>query len=359
MSPILDELIWFRLDLSVLFYNLKMNQTAVILVNLGTPDSPSLSDVRRYLFQFLNDRRVIDLPWIPQKILVNLIIVPFRAPKSTKLYEKLWSEKGSPLLYYSEQVTAELQIRIGERYQLFNAMRYGNPDLKVILKQVENCQFKKIIILPLFPQYASATTGSVFELVMKQINGWKTFPEIQLISSFHDHPAFIKAFAARASAYEISAYDHVIFSFHGLPLRQINKLHPGKDCLSCKCVTETISEGKLCYKAACYETARLIANEIGLSVKDYSVSFQSRLSKNWMSPFTDKTLIDKAKSGIKNILIFAPSFVADCLETKVEIEAEYSELFKEHGGEHLQMVESLNNHEAWIDGLEQMVTELG
>jgi len=335
-----------------------MDQTAVILVNLGTPDSPTLPDVRRYLFQFLNDRRVIDLPWVLQKALVNLIIVPFRAPKSTKLYEQLWSEKGSPLLYYSEQVAAEIQIRLGDPYRVFNAMRYGNPDLKVILKQIEKQIFKKIIILPLFPQYASATTGSVFELITRQISSWQTYPNIQMISSFQDHPAFIRAFATRGSNYDVASFDHVLFSFHGLPLRQINKLHPGQDCLSCACSKETIPQGKLCYKAACYETARLIAAEMGLSSNLYSVTFQSRLSKNWMSPFTDKVLIEKAKSGTKRILVFAPSFVADCLETKVEIEKEYSHLFRENGGEHLQMVESLNDNKEWIDGLEQMITEI-
>jgi protoporphyrin/coproporphyrin ferrochelatase len=335
-----------------------MDQTAVILINLGTPDSPKLSDVRRYLFQFLNDRRVIDLPWILQKALVNLIIVPFRAPKSTKLYEQLWSEKGSPLLYYSEQVSTEIQSRLGDGYRIFNAMRYGNPDLKEILNQVETGNFRKIIFLPLFPQYASATTGSVNELIMKKISNWQTFPEIHMVSSFHDHPAFIKAFAAQASKYDIPSFGYVLFSFHGLPLRQINKLHPGKDCLTCACRTETITEGKLCYKAACYETARLIASEIGLQTTDYSVTFQSRLSKNWMSPFTDKTLIEKAHAGIKKILIFAPSFVADCLETTVEIEYEYTHLFREHGGEHLQLAESLNGHKEWIDGLEKMIAEL-
>ena len=335
-----------------------MDQTAVILVNLGTPDSPALSDVRRYLFQFLNDRRVIDLPLIPQKILVNLIIVPFRSPGSTKLYKRLWSEKGSPLLYYSEQVAADIQTRIGDQYVIFNAMRYGNPDLKKILKDVEKQNFKRLIIIPLFPQYASATTGSVYELIMKQISSWLTFPEIKMVSRFHDHPAFIEAFAAQGAKYDVASYDHVLFSFHGLPLRQINKLHPGKDCLTCLCKTETIPEGKLCYKAACYETARLIAAKMGLPDNEFSISFQSRLSKNWMSPFTDKVLIEKAKTGTKRILVFAPSFVADCLETKVEIEYEYGHLFKEHGGEHLQMVESLNDNAAWIDGLEKIIKEL-
>lgn len=333
-----------------------MDQTAVILVNVGTPDSPAVADVRRYLFQFLNDRRVIDLPWLLQKILVNLIIVPFRAPKSAKLYQKLWNEKGSPLLYYSEQVAEKLQLRIGGDYRIYNAMRYGNPSLEKILKQIENQNFKKIIILPLFPQYASATTGSVSELILAKISHWNAIPELQLINHFHDHPAFINAFADQAANYQVANWDHVIFSFHGLPLRQINKVHPEIDCTECLCKTQSIEEGKFCYQAACYETARLIAVKIGLSTSDYSVSFQSRLTKNWMTPFTDVVLVKKAKEGIKKTLIFAPAFVADCLETKVEIGDEYKLLFKKHGGEDLQLVESLNDHDCWIEGLNQIIT---
>jgi len=333
-----------------------MDQTAVILVNVGTPDSPAVADVRRYLFQFLNDRRVIDLPWLLQKLLVNLIIVPFRAPKSARLYQQLWNENGSPLLYYSKQVEEKLQLRIGESYKIYNAMRYGNPSLESALKLIENQNFKKVIVLPLFPQYASATTGSVSEYILSKISHWNSIPELRLISHFHDHPAFIEAFAFQAAKYKMHKWDHVIFSFHGLPLRQISKVHPKIDCTECLCKKQSIEVGKFCYQAACYETARLIAAKIGLSDYDYSISFQSRLTKNWMSPFTDELLVQKAKGGIKKILIFAPSFVADCLETKVEIEQEYSILFKKHGGEHLQLVESLNAHDGWIDSLKQIIT---
>lgn len=332
-----------------------MGQTAVILVNVGTPDSPSVTDVRKYLSQFLNDRRVIDLPWLLQKALVNLVIVPFRAPKSAKLYQQLWSEKGSPLLYYSQHVKEKLQLRMGENYQLFNAMRYGHPGLENALEQIKNKAFKKIIVLPLFPQYASATTGTVFQFILSEISRWNTIPELRLINHFHDHPAFIEAFTLQAAKYKSHNWDHVIFSFHGLPLRQINKVHPGRDCKECLCKSESVMEGKLCYQAACYETARLITQKAGISQDRYSVSFQSRLTKNWMSPFTDKILIQKAKEGVKNILVFAPSFVADCLETKIEIEKDYQRLFREHGGGNLQLVESLNDHDFWIEGLEQII----
>ena len=332
-----------------------MDQTAVILVNVGTPDSPTTGDVRKYLSQFLNDRRVIDLPWLLQKMLVNLVIVPFRAPKSAKLYQQLWNEKGSPLLYYSESAATKLQVRMGDTCQVFNAMRLGNPGLDRILKQIKDQSFNKVIVLPLFPQYASATTGSIFELVLSEMSSWNTIPELHLINHFHDHPAFITAFAAQAEKYQNIKWDHILFSFHGLPLRQINKVHPGCDCAQCLCKTETIEDGKLCYQAACYETARSIALKAGFSNDHYSVSFQSRLDKNWMSPFTDKVLIKKAEEGIKNILVFAPSFVADCLETKIEIEKDYEILFRKHGGGHLQLVESLNDHDSWIDGLEQII----
>lgn len=333
-----------------------MDQTAVVLVNVGTPDSPSVADVRLYLSQFLNDRRVIDLPWLLQKVLVNLIIVPFRAPKSAKLYQKLWTEKGSPLLYYSMQVTEKLQLRMGDNYKIYNAMRYGSPSVENILNYIEYQNYKKIIILPLFPQYASATTGTVSEFILAKISRWNEIPELRLINHFHDHPAFIDAFAIQAARYEVAKWDHVIFSFHGLPLRQISKVHSEVDCNECLCKIQSIEEGRFCYQAACYETARLIASKIGLSTNDYSISFQSRLTKNWMSPFTDEMLIQKAKAGIKKILVFAPSFVADCLETKVEIEEEYGILFKKHGGEQLQLVESLNDHDCWIEGLNQIIT---
>ena len=335
-----------------------MDQTAVILVNVGTPDSPKVADVRRYLFEFLNDPRVIDLPWLLRKVLVNLIIVPFRAPKSSKLYQRLWNENGSPLLYYSRQVTQKLQLRMGADYQIYNAMRYGTPSLKDVLKHIEFQDYNKIIVLPLFPQYASATTGSVSEFILTEISHWNIIPQLLLINHFHDHPAFTGAFALQAAKYDVANWEHVIFSFHGLPLSQINRIHPAMDCNNCLCKTETIDNGKFCYQASCYETARLIAQRLGLSINDYSISFQSRLTKNWMSPFTDETLIQKAKSGIKKILIFAPSFVADCLETKIEIEKEYSTLFKKYGGEKLQLVESLNDHDSWIEGLNQIITPL-
>ncbi|MDP2336682.1 MAG: ferrochelatase [Bacteroidota bacterium] len=334
---------------------METKKTAVILINVGTPDEPTVKAVRRYLSEFLNDRRVIDIPLVLQKILVNLIIVPFRAPKSTKLYERLWTEKGSPLLYFSEQVQDELQQKLDSRADVFLAMRYGNPSMGKALAAIQKGNYDRLIILPMFPQYASSTSGTAIQAVMDQVRTWNTIPEIHAINQFYDHPAFLDAFADRIQSYQPEKYDHVIFSFHGLPNRHLEKNHPDKPIQSCNCENGLPEFGKFCYKATCYQTTRELVNRLGLKSGQYSVSFQSRLSKNWMTPFTDQNLVGLAKSGSKNLLVVAPSFVADCLETTVEIGLEYKELFVANGGQNLQMVESLNDSPQWIYALEKIL----
>ena len=333
------------------------NRTAVLLVNVGTPDEPKVSAVRRYLFQFLNDRRVIDLPLIPQKLLVNLIIVPFRAPKSTKLYEMLWTDEGSPLVVNAEKNRAELQKKLGADYEVITAMRYQNPSLKKALHQVRDKRFGKMIVVPVFPQYASSTTGTIAQFVSQEMARWTVIPELKIISQFYDHPQFINAFADRIRGYKPESWDHIVFSFHGLPNRQVDKIHPEVKSTNCTCETVMPEHGKYCYKATCYETVRLLAAELQLKKEDYSVSFQSRLTKNWLKPFTDELLIEKAKGGTKRVLVVAPAFVADCLETTVEIGIEYQDLFVKHGGEKVQLVESLNDHPLWIDTLKQLIID--
>ncbi len=334
---------------------MKTKKTAVILINVGTPDEPKVRAVRRYLFEFLNDRRVIDLPLVVQKILVNLIIVPFRSPKSTKLYQRLWTEKGSPLLYYSEQVQTELQEKLASKADVFMAMRYGNPSIGKALAAIQKGNYDQLIILPMFPQYASSTNGTAIQAVMDQIKKWNTIPEIHAINQFYDHPAFLDAFAERIQSYQPEEYDHIIFTYHGLPNRHLEKNHPDESIKTCNCETSLPEFGQYCYKATCYQTTRELVQRLGLKPGQYSVSFQSRLSNNWMTPFTDKNLISRAKQGNKKVLVAAPAFVADCLETTVEIGWEYKELFMENGGEKLQMVESLNDSPRWISGLEEML----
>jgi len=334
---------------------MKTTKTAVILINVGTPDKPTVKAVRRYLTEFLNDRRVIDIPLVLQKILVNLIIVPFRAPKSTKLYQRLWTDKGSPLLYYSQQVQAGLQKKLDSKADVFMAMRYGNPSIGKALSAIQKGNYDRLVIFPMFPQYASSTNGTAIQAVIDQIRKWNTIPETHVVNQFYDHPAFLEAFTERIQSYQPENFDHIVFSYHGLPNRHLEKNHPEESINTCNCETSLPEFGKFCYKATCYQTTRELAGRLGLKVGQYSVSFQSRLSNNWMTPFTDQNLISRAKQGSKKILVVAPAFVADCLETTVEIGWEYKEMFIENGGENLQMVESLNDSPRWIAAMEEIL----
>ena len=330
-------------------------KSAVLLINLGTPDSPSVGDVRSYLSQFLNDPRVIDIPWLLRKILVNLIIVPFRAPKSAKIYQKLWTSDGSPLLVISQQVKDLMQTKLGNDYQVFLAMRYKNPSIPAVLEEIRKQNFSKIIVLPMFPQYASASTGSAFDEVMRVVRSWWVIPDIQFISQYYDHPLFVDALIARARQYNLEEYDHVLFSYHGLPERQVDKVYDEGLCSDHDCENEITDENKYCYKATCYATTRLIASRLNIDKTRYTVCFQSRLDKKWLMPFSDEVVKECAEKGMKKILVFSPAFTADCLETIIEIGDEYQEIFKEHGGEKVQLVESLNTHPLWIDCLVDLV----
>ena len=328
---------------------------ALLVINLGTPDRPEKKDVRRYLRQFLNDHRVIDIPWLAQKLLVNFIIIPFRVANSTRLYKMLWTTEGSPLKVYLDRLTEKLRTRLEGKYHIYKAMRYQKPDLKVTLEKIYTDNIDELIVFPMFPQYASSSTGSVADKVFTIVKKWEAFPQIRLISNFYSHPAFISAFANKILQYNPSGYEHIIFSYHGLPVRHIHKIHPGINCENCICENEMTSFGTFCYKATCYETTRLLTSKLNILKSRYTVSFQSRLSKNWLTPFTDKLILELAQKGTKRILCVAPSFVADCLETTVEIEYEYHELFKKYGGEQLTLVKSLNDSNEWVDAIAEII----
>ena len=331
-------------------------QTGVLLVNLGTPDSPSVKDVRRYLFEFLNDPRVIDIPAIARFFLVNFIIVPFRAPKSAKIYKQLWTENGSPILIYGNSLKEKLQMELGDEFDVKLAMRYQNPGLESVLAEMEKQNYKKIIVLPLFPHYASASTGSVIEKVMELISKWWIIPELKFINQFYDDSGFINTIVERAKKYTLTDYDHILFSYHGLPVRQVDKVYgDGTLCSEHDCEKEINEENKFCYKATCYETTKLLAQKLNIPKEKYTVCFQSRLNKNWLEPFTDEVIIKLAKKGSKKLLVFSPAFVADCLETTVEIGIEYQKLFEENGGEKIQLVESLNDHPMWVTALKEII----
>ena len=331
------------------------NKTGVLLINLGTPDSPSVADVRSYLSQFLNDPRVIDIPWLMRKILVNLIIVPFRAPKSAKIYQKLWTANGSPLLYYSNRVKELLQKDLSDDYEVYLAMRYKNPSIPAIMEQMRKRNFSRIIVLPLFPQYASASTGSAHDEVMRVLRKWWVIPDVTFISQYYDHPAFAGAIVDIGRKYPHEQFDHVLFSYHGLPERHVDKVYDDGLCADHNCENEITEENKFCYKATCYATTRMLAESLNIPKEKYTVCFQSRLDEKWLKPFSDKVVEECAKKGMKKILVFSPAFTADCLETIIEIGEEYQHIFKEHGGEKVQLVESLNDHPLWISCLKEIV----
>ncbi len=328
---------------------------ALVLINIGTPDKPEKSAVKKYLTEFLNDKYVIDIPWLLRKILVNLIIIPFRVKNSTSLYKRLWTDEGSALLYYQNSLVKKLNDKYGGEYDVFSAMRYGNPSLEKVLKQIDKKGYEELTILPMYPQYATSTTLSTKLKVEEILKKIKAKVKYSFINQFYAHPSFIKAFAYQIKQCAYQDFDHIIFSYHGLPVRQVEKLHENVKSDSCTCHLKMPEHGTYCYKATCYETTRLLVKALDLDKEKYSVSFQSRLSKNWLTPFTDVNLIKLAETGKKKVLVVAPAFVTDCLETVIEIGWEYKEMFKEKGGEALELVPSLNDSDVWVEAIGEIL----
>jgi ferrochelatase len=239
--------------------------------------------------------------------------------------------------------------------KVYGAMRYGNPSLVSTLQQIKNDGIQEVTVLPLFPQYASSTTGTVVAKIFKETAKWHTIPAIRIVDQFYDHPAFIKAFANRIKSFKPESFNHIIFSYHGLPERQITKIHPSVPCQNCNCSNEIPGHGTFCYKATCYATTRLLISHLNISSQKTTTTFQSRLSKNWLTPFTDETILALAHKDVKRILVVAPAFVADCLETIVEIE-DYNLLFQKHGGQELVLVPSLNDEDDWVNGILEIIS---
>jgi len=332
--------------------------TGVLLINLGTPDSPKVGDVRKYLSQFLNDPRVIDLPWLWRKILVNLIIVPFRSPKSAKIYRELWDRSGgeSPLLVHGNELVRKMQKNFPEGLVRFHlAMRYGNPSIPDVLGEMYAHRYDELIVVPLYPHYASASSGSTVEEVFRCMKDWYVLPEIKVTGQFYHREEFIASFVENTSQFNLDEYDHILFSYHGLPERQVDKVYDEGLCRDKNCENEVTPENKLCYKATCFATTRRLVEALDLDEERTTTAFQSRLDKNWIEPFSDKIVEELARKGNKKILVFSPAFVADCLETLIEIEDEYLEIFQEHGGEELQLVPSLNAQDHWVEGLTKII----
>ncbi|HLT07832.1 MAG TPA: ferrochelatase [Cyclobacteriaceae bacterium] len=333
----------------------------VMLVNVGTPDSTSTADVRKYLREFLMDKRVIDIPFISRWFLINFIVAPFRAPKSAKEYRKLWTDRGSPLLFHAEDLRTKLLDQLSpDQYQIEIAMRYQSPSIQTALDNFKKANVKRIIVLPLFPQYASASTGTVADKVMEVVKDWQVIPSISFVNDFVDHPLFLEAWAEIGKEWMAKAdYDMYLFSYHGLPERQILKASCDGYCqLSDKCCSVKTKKNQYCYRAQCFYTTRIIAERLNLPADKVRTSFQSRLLKDpWIRPYTDDVVDELAAEGKRRVLAFSPAFVADCLETTIEVGEEYQEQFLAKGGERWDLVPSLNSHDTWVACVKDIILQ--
>lgn len=322
----------------------------VMLMNLGSPDSTEVKDVSRYLKEFLMDGRVIDYPWLLRTLLVKGIIVPFRAPKSAEAYKTIWTKEGSPLVVLTKQLQAAVQELVPEKVVI--SMRYGNPSPEAAFNELMQAVpgLEEVILLPLYPHYAMSSYETAVEHVMETYRD-KKFPfRIQTISAFYNDPAYIAAMVENIRPYLNQEYDHVLFSYHGVPGRHIRKSDTtGVHCLKvADCCNVASAAHKTCYRHQAFVTTRLIAEQLQLPKEKYSISFQSRLGKGWLEPFTDVRLEEMPNEGIKKLLVLCPAFVSDCLETLEEIEERGKETFMEAGGESFAMIPCLNTHPAWV-----------
>lgn len=330
------------------------SRTGVLLVNLGTPDAPTTPAVRRYLKEFLSDPDVIDLPGPARWLLVRLLIVPFRSPRSAAAYRSIWTPEGSPLLVHSRALLAGLRARL-PRTPIELAMRYGRPGIRPALERLVAAGCRTVRALALYPQEARSTTGSTRRAVDEAARTLPVPPRIEHLPVFHHDRGFLDAWAqvARESFEEFSP-DHVLFSFHGLPERHVLEADAsGVHCLrSPDCCEPLREENRGCYRAQCYATARAIASRLDLEPERVSVAFQSRLGRTpWIRPYTDVTIRALGARGTRRLAVLCPAFVADCLETLEEIGLRGAETFRATGGGELHLVPSLNAHPAWVEAL--------
>jgi ferrochelatase len=319
----------------------------VLLVNLGTPDAPTAPAIRRYLAQFLGDQRVVDYPrwmWMP---VLHGIILQTRPPKVAKLYQRIWTEDGSPLLVHTRRQAEGLQARLGDGYAVVYGMRYGNPSVESAVNQLKEQNVSRIIVFPMFPHFSTSTVASVYDEVIRVTLGQpNTFyqptnydvPALRFVPSYYNHPAYIQALHDRVREHvaEHGEPEQYLFSYHGVPRRFIRSGEP--------------------YQAQCMETSKLLADKLGLQPEQWMTTFQSQFGpEQWIGPATDDTLEDLAARGVKHVLATCPGFVADCLETTDEIGTEAAETFVEAGGEQLSFMPSLNDHPTWLDAMAAIV----
>ena len=331
----------------------------VLLVNLGSPDSTETKDVKKYLDEFLMDEGVIDLPYLLRALLVKGIILNTRPKKSAKAYKKIWWPEGSPLIVLSKRLQTNLQKKVSLPVEL--AMRYGNPSIEHGLTQLNNQGVDEVLLLPLYPQFAMATTETIVVLAEKIKK--KKFPtmKLEIVPAFYNKKDYIKNLAdsIRDNLQNFKS-DYILFSYHGVPERHIRKSDVTKSHCQINntcCVTPSKAHD-FCYRHQCLETTRQVAEVLGLEEGKFGTSFQSRLGRDpWLQPYTDATIDGLAQKGIKNLAVVTPAFVSDCLETLEEIGMEAAESFKENGGEHFLSIPCLNDREDWVHTLTSWVEE--
>lgn len=345
------------------------SKTGLLLINLGTPSAPTTEAVRPYLREFLSDPRVINVPAPLRWFLVNVIIAPFRAPKSAHAYQSIWTERGSPLLVASQDLAEKVKARLDEISAAAGtepvvvelAMRYGEPSIRGALEKLKRQGTERVVVFPLYPQYSSATSGSSMERVIEIARDEWAMPSLCFVPPFYEHPAFLDAAAAAGQpVLDELEPDHVLFSFHGLPEDHITMCdQTGQHCLKKDDCCDAISDvNAFCYRAQCVATTRGIASRLGLDKEQHSLSFQSRLGQQeWVKPYTDDVVRELARRGKKRLAVFCPAFVADCLETLEEIGMRARDDFVAAGGEELRLVPCVNDHPAWVEAVVRLSQE--
>jgi ferrochelatase len=333
----------------------------ILLMNLGSPDSTKVKDVRRYLNQFLMDGKVIDIPYLQRLLLVKGIIVPFRAPKSAAAYRTIWTKEGSPLVVLTKQLQQQLEKFIDEPVEI--AMRYGNPTPAAAYEKLMQREpgLEEVLAIPLYPHYAMASYETAIDFA-REIHNKNKYPfKLNFIKPFYDDSGYIKAMVENVRPYLEQEYDHVLFSYHGIPARHLVKTDPtGCHCMKVdNCCNVSSKAHATCYRHQCFATTTLITEALNIPKEKYSISFQSRLGKGWLEPFTDVRLEQMPNEGIKKLLIISPAFVSDCLETLEELEERGKESFMQAGGASYKMIPCLNTQPLWVDTLTKWVRETG
>lgn len=335
-----------------------MAERAVLLTNLGSPDSYEVKDVRTYLNEFLMDERVIDIPKFWRTILVKGIIVPFRAPRSAAKYKTVWTKDGSPLIHISKQVQRKLQLHMKLPVEL--CMRYANPTPQSAFSKLvqNNPDLKEVIVVPLYPHYAMSSYETAVEQVEKIYKKGGYSFQLKIVPPFYNDIKFIQSLASSIKPFLEKPYDHVLFSYHGIPERHVKKTDITKThCLiTGDCCHVTSAAHRTCYRHQVMETTHLTAQALKLPKEKFSVSFQSRLGADaWLKPSTAEQLSLFSKQGIKKLVILCPAFVSDCLETLEEIQMEGREIFMKNGGEEFTVIPCLNDGEEWIEALAALI----